>query len=392
MQFDETLTVEKWTTRAPRTGLTLAPLHPQRLKPGTRLRIAGASKPIKLVGVEPAKEDIPVAITKLKCGIDEVSYQRRAFDLRRAVTVHHEGLLEQAAASVGELDGSLGTVQSGLEESTLSVNALRAVAKTCESHSYASVDIKKRRAMAASRAAGIAAHAQAAARSSCPCIRTARCMIGGIPWSAPRMCAFGMTIVPGPGYPLCTRINSRVTRRLGQGGRGSRDNPDPHASMDNPLTVSLSDLSNTIPHTMSQSQPSTALHIQPVIVNIAAPPEILAAWDLNVFVNVWLQHPSSRTQVTAPGFNDSRLLSSQELTLSANGAVPNEGVAAASAPFRAANPPMPQILVVTTAGPDAALIGQAVAVSGGGGVQPERSEAGAQGGSVNSELSESPEA
>ncbi|KAI0044340.1 hypothetical protein FA95DRAFT_1497209 [Auriscalpium vulgare] len=80
---------------------------------------AGASKPVKLAGVEPAKEDISVAIAKLNYGIDDVSKQ-----IKNVVTVHHEGLLEQAA-SVGELDGSLGTVRSGLEELDASLEKLR---------------------------------------------------------------------------------------------------------------------------------------------------------------------------------------------------------------------------------------------------------------------------
>ncbi|KAH9032641.1 Golgi transport complex subunit 5-domain-containing protein [Lactarius hengduanensis] len=69
----------------------------------------GSSRPAKITGLEPAKEDISVAIAKLNYGIDDVSKQ-----IKNVVTTHHEDLLEQAAG-VGELSGSLQTVRDGLD-------------------------------------------------------------------------------------------------------------------------------------------------------------------------------------------------------------------------------------------------------------------------------------
>lgn len=69
--------------------------------------------------MEPAKEDISVAIAKLNYGIDDVSKQ-----IKNVVTTHHEDLLEQAAG-VGELSGSLQTVRDGLDALDSSLEKLR---------------------------------------------------------------------------------------------------------------------------------------------------------------------------------------------------------------------------------------------------------------------------
>ncbi|KAI0267074.1 Golgi transport complex subunit 5-domain-containing protein [Gloeopeniophorella convolvens] len=79
----------------------------------------GSSKPAKPTGLEPAKEDISVAIAKLNYGIDDVSKQ-----IKNVVTTHHEELLEQAAG-VGELSGSLQTVKEGLDSLDTSLEKLR---------------------------------------------------------------------------------------------------------------------------------------------------------------------------------------------------------------------------------------------------------------------------
>ncbi|KAI0062836.1 hypothetical protein BV25DRAFT_1824872 [Artomyces pyxidatus] len=80
---------------------------------------AGAVSIARSSGVEPAKEDISVAISKLNYGIDDVSKQ-----IKNVVTVHHEGLLVQAAG-IGELDGSLSAVRAGLDELDASLEKLR---------------------------------------------------------------------------------------------------------------------------------------------------------------------------------------------------------------------------------------------------------------------------
>ncbi|KAI9456296.1 Golgi transport complex subunit 5-domain-containing protein [Russula earlei] len=72
-----------------------------------------------LAALEPAKEDISVAITKLNYGIDDVSKQ-----IKNVVTVHHEDLLEQAAG-VGEVSGSLQAVREGLDALDGSLEKLR---------------------------------------------------------------------------------------------------------------------------------------------------------------------------------------------------------------------------------------------------------------------------
>lgn len=79
----------------------------------------GSSRPTKTSGLEPAKEDISVAIAKLNYGIDDVSKQ-----IKNVVTAHHEDLLEQAAG-VGELSGSLQTVREGLDALDSSLEKLR---------------------------------------------------------------------------------------------------------------------------------------------------------------------------------------------------------------------------------------------------------------------------
>ncbi|TFK54291.1 hypothetical protein OE88DRAFT_1654898 [Heliocybe sulcata] len=70
-------------------------------------------------GIEPAKEDISVAITKLDFGIEDVSKQ-----LKNVVTTHHEDLLVQAAG-VTQLESSLTSVRGGLGELESSLEKLR---------------------------------------------------------------------------------------------------------------------------------------------------------------------------------------------------------------------------------------------------------------------------
>ena len=85
----------------------------------------------KPTGLEPAKEDISVAIAKLNYGIDDVSKQIKnvvrfllwklfAVNESIQVTAHHEDLLEQAAG-VGEFSGSLQAVREGLDSLDVSV-------------------------------------------------------------------------------------------------------------------------------------------------------------------------------------------------------------------------------------------------------------------------------
>lgn len=75
-------------------------------------------------GIEPAKEDISVAISKLDFGIEDVSKQ-----LKNVVTTHHEELLVQAAG-VSELDNSLTSVLGGLGELETSLEKLRSKIRT----------------------------------------------------------------------------------------------------------------------------------------------------------------------------------------------------------------------------------------------------------------------
>ncbi|KZT26804.1 hypothetical protein NEOLEDRAFT_1177385 [Neolentinus lepideus HHB14362 ss-1] len=75
-------------------------------------------------GIEPAKEDISVALSKLDFGIEDVSKQ-----LKNVVTTHHEELLVQAAG-VNELETSLTSVRGGLGELESSVEKLRLKIRT----------------------------------------------------------------------------------------------------------------------------------------------------------------------------------------------------------------------------------------------------------------------
>ncbi|TDL26039.1 hypothetical protein BD410DRAFT_784062 [Rickenella mellea] len=75
--------------------------------------------PAETITLEPAKEDISVAISKLNFGIEDVSKQ-----LKNVVTAHHEALLVQAAG-VNQLEVSLTNVRSGLNEITASLEKLR---------------------------------------------------------------------------------------------------------------------------------------------------------------------------------------------------------------------------------------------------------------------------
>ncbi|KAN0116391.1 Golgi transport complex subunit 5 domain containing protein [Russula decolorans] len=79
----------------------------------------GSSRSAKPTGLEPAKEDISVAIAKLDYGIEDVSKQ-----IKNVVTAHHEDLLEQAAG-VGEFSGSLQAVREGLDALDVSLEKLR---------------------------------------------------------------------------------------------------------------------------------------------------------------------------------------------------------------------------------------------------------------------------
>ncbi|CCL99844.1 uncharacterized protein FIBRA_01868 [Fibroporia radiculosa] len=80
---------------------------------------AGKAKPVKSASFESANEDVSVAITKLNFSIDDVDKQ-----LKSVVTAHHEELLVQAA-SVTDLEGSLSSVRTGLNELDSSLEKLR---------------------------------------------------------------------------------------------------------------------------------------------------------------------------------------------------------------------------------------------------------------------------
>ena len=91
--------------------------------------------------MEPAKEDISVAIAKLNYGIDDVSKQIKNVVRRPVcrcnsrlknlkVTAHHEDLLEQAAG-VGELSGSLQTVREGLDALDSSLEKCAFITRHC---------------------------------------------------------------------------------------------------------------------------------------------------------------------------------------------------------------------------------------------------------------------
>ncbi|KAH7888451.1 Golgi transport complex subunit 5-domain-containing protein [Phlebopus sp. FC_14] len=69
--------------------------------------------------LEPAKEDISLAISKLDLGIEDVSKQ-----IKTLVTTHHEDLL-QHASNVSQLSGSLTSVRRGLDDVESSIDKLR---------------------------------------------------------------------------------------------------------------------------------------------------------------------------------------------------------------------------------------------------------------------------
>ncbi|KIK94986.1 hypothetical protein PAXRUDRAFT_827467 [Paxillus rubicundulus Ve08.2h10] len=69
--------------------------------------------------LEPAREDISLAISKLDLGIEDVSKQIKAL-----VTAHHEDLL-QHASNVSQLSGSLSSVRRGLDDVEFSIGKLR---------------------------------------------------------------------------------------------------------------------------------------------------------------------------------------------------------------------------------------------------------------------------
>ncbi|KAI0823334.1 Golgi transport complex subunit 5-domain-containing protein [Trametes gibbosa] len=79
----------------------------------------GKPKPAKATGLAPASEDVSVSISKLTFSLDDVEKQ-----LKNVVTTHHEDLLVQAAG-VSDLQGSLGSVRTGLNELDSSLEKLR---------------------------------------------------------------------------------------------------------------------------------------------------------------------------------------------------------------------------------------------------------------------------
>ncbi|KAI0356279.1 hypothetical protein OH77DRAFT_1423899 [Trametes cingulata] len=79
----------------------------------------GKTKPVKSTSLAPASEDVSVAISKLTFSLDDVEKQ-----LKNVVTTHHEDLLVQAAG-VSDLQGSLGSVRTGLNELDSSLEKLR---------------------------------------------------------------------------------------------------------------------------------------------------------------------------------------------------------------------------------------------------------------------------
>ncbi|KAF7321504.1 ACT domain-containing protein [Mycena kentingensis (nom. inval.)] len=68
---------------------------------------------------DPSQKDIPVAISKLSAGIEDVSKQ-----IKSVVNAHHEELLQQAANANG-LAGSLTSVRAGLSDLDISIEKLR---------------------------------------------------------------------------------------------------------------------------------------------------------------------------------------------------------------------------------------------------------------------------
>ncbi|RPD63802.1 hypothetical protein L227DRAFT_542790 [Lentinus tigrinus ALCF2SS1-6] len=79
----------------------------------------GKNKPAKSTGLASASEDVSVAISKLTFSLDDVEKQ-----LKNVVITHHEDLLVQAAG-VSDLEGSLGSVRTGLNELDSSLEKLR---------------------------------------------------------------------------------------------------------------------------------------------------------------------------------------------------------------------------------------------------------------------------
>lgn len=68
------------------------------------------SNAVSTVKAGQAPEEISVFLAKLSFGIDDVNRQ-----LKNVINVHHEKLLEQAA-SVNQLEGTLGAVKNGLKD------------------------------------------------------------------------------------------------------------------------------------------------------------------------------------------------------------------------------------------------------------------------------------
>ncbi|KAH9895023.1 Golgi transport complex subunit 5-domain-containing protein [Cubamyces lactineus] len=79
----------------------------------------GKAKTAKSTGLTPASEDVSVAISKLTFSLDDVEKQ-----LKNVVTTHHEELLVRAAG-VTDLEGSLGSVRTGLNELDSTLEKLR---------------------------------------------------------------------------------------------------------------------------------------------------------------------------------------------------------------------------------------------------------------------------
>ncbi|KAH9940460.1 uncharacterized protein BXZ73DRAFT_98890 [Epithele typhae] len=103
------------------------------------------TKPAKSSGLAPASEDVSVAISKLTYNLEDVEKQLKNVSVyesfghmtfcyhdqylapkgfEQSVTTHHEDLLVQAAG-VSDLEGSLGSVRSGLNELDTSLDKLR---------------------------------------------------------------------------------------------------------------------------------------------------------------------------------------------------------------------------------------------------------------------------
>ncbi|CDO69255.1 hypothetical protein BN946_scf185042.g157 [Trametes cinnabarina] len=90
---------------------------------------AGKAKPAaKSTGLAPASEDVSVAISKITFSLDDVEKQIKNVlgncGPSAQVTTHHEDLLVRAAG-VSDLEGSLGSVRTGLNELDGSLEKLR---------------------------------------------------------------------------------------------------------------------------------------------------------------------------------------------------------------------------------------------------------------------------